>query len=74
MLYVVGFGYMVYLFDLVVIKIVFVGNLSVFYVGEVNLMLVGLFGDSLLLLIDDDVYCDWCCLMLLLFYCDVVVC
>ena len=49
-------GKMIYLADPADIKTVFAGDPRIFHAGEANSMLGGLFGDSSVLVIDDDVH------------------
>lgn len=55
---VAGLGMMVYLADPADIKTVFAGGPRVFHAGEANSILSGLFGDSSLLVIDEDRHRD----------------
>ncbi len=51
-------GTMVYLADPAHIKVVFAGDPAVFHAGEANSMLIGLLGDTSVLVVDDEVHAD----------------
>lgn len=55
---VASMGTLVYLTDPADIKTVFAGDPRIFHAGEANSMLIGLLGDSSVLVIDDDLHRD----------------